>query len=182
VSAVADALAARRSYSRVTPDAPSHDELLPFVAAMARVADHGALRPWRLIELRGDARRRLGDALVAASGHTADEAARTAAKPLRAELLIALVISRRESEKVADWEQDAAAAGVAHALSLLLADAGWGVMWRTGPHTRSAPVRRMHELADNEELLGWLYVGGVPPDAKPGVRLPIEPAEFLTVL
>ncbi|TFB48886.1 nitroreductase family protein [Cryobacterium tagatosivorans] len=182
MSAVADALAARRSYSRVSPDAPSHDELLPLVAAAARVADHGALRPWRLIEVRGDARRRLGEALVAASGHTADEAARTAAKPLRAELLIALVASRRVSDKVADWEQDAAAAGVAHALSLLLADAGWGVMWRTGPQTRSAPVRGVHALADNEELLGWLYVGGVPPDAKPGVRLSIDPAEFLSVL
>ncbi len=182
MSSVSAAIGARRSHSRVTTDAPTHEELLPLVAAAARVADHGALRPWRLIEVRGDARRRLGDALVAASGLTADDAARLAVEPLRAELLIAVVASRRDSSKVDVWEQDAVAAGVAHLLTLLLADAGWGVMWRSGPFTRSLPVRRMHELADTEELLGWLYVGGVPADSKPGVRQAIDPAEYLTVL
>jgi nitroreductase len=152
----------------VTTDAPSHEELLPLVAAAARVADHGALRPWRLIELRGDSRRRLGDALVAASGLTGDEAVRLAAKPLRAELLIAVVASRRESATVAEWEQDAAAAGVGHTLSLLLTEAGWGVMWRTGPLTRTEPVRQVHRLAASE--------------AKPGVRQAIDPADFLTTL
>ena len=182
VSPLAAAVSARRSYARVTPDAPSRAELLPLIALAGQVADHGALRPWRLIELRGEARERLGEALAAASGHTGTDRARLAAKPLRAELLIAVVASRRESPKVADWEQDAAAAGVAHALSLLLDDAGWGVMWRTGPHIRSTPVRELHGLADNEELLGWLYVGGVPRDAKPAPRPRFDPAEFLTAL
>jgi nitroreductase len=181
-SPLAAAVSARRSYSRVTPDAPTRADLLPLVALAAQVADHGALRPWRLIELRGEARERLGEALAAASGHTGTDRARLAAKPLRAELLIAVVACRRESHKVADWEQDAAAAGVAHALSLLLDDAGWGVMWRTGPHTRSAPVRDMHGLTGTEELLGWLYVGGVPADAKPAPRPPFDPANFLTAL
>lgn len=182
MSAVGRAIGARRSHSRVTTATPTRAELLPLIAAAARVADHGALRPWRLIELRGDARRRLGAALVAASAVTGEQAARLAAKPLRAELLIAVVASRRDSDKVEVWEQDAAAAGVAHALTMLLADAGWGVMWRSGPHTRSEPVRSLHGLGEAEELLGWLYVGGVPADAKPGVRLAIDPAEFLTTL
>jgi nitroreductase len=64
--------------------------------------------------------------------------------------------------KVPEWEQEASAAGVAHLLSLLLDEAGWGVMWRTGPHTRHPIVAEMHGLAPNEHLLGWLYVGGLP--------------------
>ncbi len=182
MSAVLDAVAARRSQSKVTAAVPTHGDLLPLVAVAARVADHGALRPWRLIELRGDARRRLGDAFVAASGVTGPDAVSLAGKPLRAELLIALVVCHRESEKVAGWEQDAAAAGVGHLLSLLLADAGWGVMWRTGPLARTIPVRDAHRLAESEELLGWLYVGGIPEGAKPGVRQVIDPADFLSVL
>jgi nitroreductase len=182
VSPLAAAVSARRSHSKVTADAPTRADLLPLVALAAQVADHGALRPWRLIELRGEARERLGEALVAASGHTGTDGARLAAKPLRAELLIAVVASRRESPKIADWEQDAAATGVAHVLSLLLNDAGWGVMWRTGPHTRSAPVRDMHGLAGSEVLLGWLYVGGVPDDARPAPRPPLDPEDFLTAL
>ena len=172
----------RRSYSRVTGIAPSRTELLPLVAAAARVADHGALRPWRLLELRGDARDRLGAAFVAASACEGLEAIKLAGKPLRAPLLIAIVASRRANFKVAGWEQDAAAAGVAHLLTLLLENAGWGAMWRTGPLVRTAPVRALHRLADGEELLGWLYVGGIPEESKPGVRLSIDPEEFLGVL
>ncbi|TFC42813.1 nitroreductase [Cryobacterium sp. TMT1-21] len=182
MSALLDAVSRRRSHSKVTTDAPSHEELLPLVAAAARVADHGALRPWRLIEVRGERRRQLGDAFVAASGVTGEEASRLAAKPLRAELLIALIVSRRDSEKVAVWEQDAAAAGVGHILSLLLDDSGWGVMWRTGPLARTELVRRVHRLTDAEEVLGWLYVGGVPADSRPGVRTAIDPGEYLTEL
>lgn len=181
-SAVVRAVSSRRSYSKVTSAAPTRAELLPLVAAAARVADHGALRPWRLLELRGEARERLGAAFVAASACVGSEAVTLAGKPLRASLLIAVVASRKPSEKVADWEQDATAAGVAHLLTLLLHDAGWGVMWRTGPLVRTAPVRALHALGEHEELLGWLYVGGIPVGSRPGVRLSIEPEEFLGTL
>ncbi|TFB93161.1 nitroreductase [Cryobacterium sp. HLT2-28] len=179
---VLDAVGRRRSHSRVTSAAPSHEDLLPLVAAAARVADHGALRPWRLIELRGDARRRLGEAMATAAGVTGADAARLVEKPLRAELLIAVVASRHDNAKVAGWEQDAVAAGVGHTLSLLLAEAGWGVIWRTGPLARTRPVHDLHRLTESEDLLGWLYVGGVPEGAKPGVRQPIDPSEYLSVL
>jgi len=182
VTATFDAVRARRSHSKVTTDAPTHAELLPYVAAAARAADHGALVPWRLIEVRGTARGRLGTAFAEAGGLTGAEAEALAVKPLRAPLLLAIVARRVPRDKVAEWEQDAVAAGVAHLLSLLLTDAGWGVMWRTGEHTRSLPVRDMHRLAGTEELLGWLYVGGVPADAKPGVRRGIDPEAQISVL
>jgi nitroreductase len=179
---LAGRVAARRSYSRVTPDAPTHEELLPLVAAAGRVADHSGLHPWRLIELRGEARERLGRAFVADAKASGPEAEKLAAKPLRSSLLLAIVSVRTKSEKVPGWEQDAVASGVAHVLSLLLHDAGWGVMWRTGHHTRSKAVHRMHGLAENERLLGWLYVGGIPEDSKEGHRTTIDPERFLSVL
>ena len=124
----------------------------------------------------------MANALAAAAGLDGPAAAKLADKPLRASLLLAVVASRRASPKVPVWEQDATAAGVAHLLSLLLEDAGWGVMWRTGGHTRAEQVRRMHGLADSEELLGWLYVGGIPDAVKPMVRPPVDPEDFLTAL
>lgn len=180
--ALPERVAARRSYSRVTPEAPTHEELLPLVAAAGRVADHSALHPWRLIELRGDARSRLGQAFVKDAKATGSDAEKLAAKPLRSSLLLAVVAVRTKSEKVPGWEQDAVASGVAHILSLLLHDAGWGVMWRTGHYTRSKAVHRMHELAKNERLLGWLYVGGIPADSKEGHRTSLDPERFLTAL
>ncbi len=166
----------------MTADAPTHAELLPLVEAVSTVADHSALRPWRLIELRGDARERLGAAFVAASGLEGKDAEKLAGKPLRAELLIAVVAVHEPSFKVPEWEQDAVASGVAHLLSLLLDEAGWGVMWRTGGHTRSHQVAAMHGLAENEKLMGWLYVGGIPEKTKPERRKFVDPERVLSAL
>ena len=166
----------------MTHAAPSHDELLPLVEAAGGVADHGSLHPWRLIELRGEARERLGVAFVDAAGIDGNDAAKLAGKPLRASLLIAVVVTHRASPKVAEWEQDAVASGVAHILSLLLDEAGWGVIWRTGHLTRTAPVRALHRLDDNEDLLGWLYVGGLQHHAKSGPKKTVDPRQFLSQL
>ncbi|MDX2375942.1 nitroreductase family protein [Microbacterium sp. LRZ72] len=170
-----EAVRARRSWSRVTDDAPRRDELLELISAAGRVADHSGLKPWRLIELRDDDRVRLGRAINKSLG---EKGAST--KPLRAPLIIAIVARRRKSDKVPGWEQDAVASGVAHVLSLLLDEAGWGVIWRTGSATRAKAVAKAHGLAKNERLLGWLYVGGKPAGKRGGVRHGVDARAFLS--
>ncbi|MDQ0642361.1 nitroreductase family protein [Microbacterium murale] len=170
-----DAVRARHSWSKVTEAAPTREELLTLVAAAGRVADHSSLRPWRLIELRGDDRLALGKAIAKAQGDK-----EPSSKPMRAPLLIAVVASFRKSDKVPRWEQEAVASGVAHTLSLLLDEAGWGVLWRTGEYTRSKSVAKAHGLKKDEELLGWLYVGGKPAGKKPGRRRSVDARAQLT--
>jgi len=170
-----DAVRARQSWSKVDDTAPSREALLTYVAAAGRVADHSSLRPWRLIELRGSDREALGAAIAKAEG---DRSPST--KPLRAPLLIAVVASFRKSEKVPQWEQEAVASGVAHTLSLLLDEAGWGVLWRTGRYTRSKAIAKAHGLEKNEVLLGWLYVGGKPAGKKAGRRKAVDARKLLT--
>lgn len=166
---------ARRSHSSVTEDAPSRAELLPIIEAASRVADHSNLRPWRLIEIRDEGRDTLAKALGKADGSR-----KPSSKPYRASLLIAVVASRQKS-KVPEWEQDATAAGVAHMLSLLLDEAGWGVFWRTGDLTRAKAVRKAHGLKKNEELLGWLYVGGIKEKYIGGRgKRPVDPTKFIS--
>ncbi|WP_404475339.1 nitroreductase family protein [Microbacterium aerolatum] len=170
-----DAALARQSWSKVTDEAPTHEELLSLVAAAGRVADHSSLRPWRLIELRGDDRLRLAKAIAKADGSS-----EPSSKPLRAPLLIAVVASFRKSGKVPRWEQEAVPSGVAHTLSLLLDEAGWGVFWRTGGYTRTKAVAKAHGLKKREELLGWLYVGGKPAGKKPSRRKAVDAEALLT--
>lgn len=179
---IADAMRHRRSHSSVTDAAPTKRELLPLIEAAASVADHASLRPWRLIALRGTARDRVGRAIAEASGLEGSAADKLAAKPLRAPLLLAVVVSPKPSHKVPLWEQETVASGVAHALSLVLDEAGWGVMWRTGLQTRSAAVHRAHGLRPDEQLLGWLYVGGKPSKKKSGRRKSVNAKEFLSAL
>ena len=180
---VADAARRRRSRSKVGPSAPDRAQLLDLVEAAATVADHSGLQPWRIVELRGDDRLVVGRSLAAAEGRADDEGAvaKLERKALRAPLLLAVVSSPRESRKVPAWEQESVASGVAHLLSLLLDEAGWGVMWRTGGSTRAPEVQAAHGLAEHEALLGWLYVGDAEErDVKP--RRLIDPERFVAPL
>lgn len=147
---------------------------------MSSIADHSGLRPWRVIELRGDARLRLGESLAVAAGGKREK---YLAKATRAPLVLAIVVSPRLKHKVPVWEQEAVASGVAHTLGLLLHEAGWGSMWRTGELTRSDPVHAAHELDEHEYLLGWLYIGGIPDrDKKHKPRKPLDVGRHLSCL
>ncbi|MGO1539233.1 MAG: nitroreductase family protein [Leucobacter sp.] len=173
----------RRSHSKVTDDAPDPQELAELVSALVSVADHSSLRPWRFIELRGDDRDALGHGLAEADGDSPDAHEKYVKKARRAPLVLAIVVSPKPSKKVPVWEQEAVASGAAHTLSLLLDEAGWGVIWRTGLLARTDAVRRAHRLAPEEYLLGWLYVGGIPDrDRKAKPRKPLPVASVLSPL
>lgn len=184
---MSDAFAAvsrRHSHSKLADPAPTHGELARLVAALTSVADHSGLRPWRLIALRDAARTILGEALAdAADADGPDKREKFVKKAHRAPLVLAIVVSPRKSDKVPVWEQEAVASGVAHLLSLLLDEAGWGAIWRTGPHTRSSAVHRAHKLGEAEYLLGWLYIGSVPDhESRPKPRKPLDLDRHLTAL
>jgi nitroreductase len=81
--------------------------------------DHGRLRPWRFVVIRGSGLERLGD--VFAKAHAAREPEadgealeRTRVKPLRAPLIVAMMSSPKPSPKVPGWEQVASAAAAAY--------------------------------------------------------------------
>jgi len=100
--------------------APTTRELLPLIEAAGSVADHGSLRPWRIIALRGSARDKVGRAMADAAG-------------------------------------------------------------LTGSAAETLAANRIHQLAPNERLLGWLYVGAKPA-SKSGRRTPIKAKDYLTAL
>ncbi|WP_319021951.1 nitroreductase family protein [Brevibacterium sp. FME17] len=158
---VLHAMSTRRSISKVDGETPNDSDLREIIRSLSSVADHKGLRPWRFIILRGEDRHRLGVALDEAAAVTRKPGERNE-KPLRAELLLALVSSPSENPKVPEWEQHATAAGAGHLLELALWQAGWGVMWRSGTMTNEPAVRRLHRLSPGELLMGWFYIGAVP--------------------
>lgn len=179
---VLESMATRRSVSKVGSKTPSDAELAELLAAVTRVADHQSLRPWRLIILRGDGRKKLADAFDEAEGKNRKHG-KGNSKPFRAELLIAVVASPKKHSSVPKWEQLATAAGAAHLLELALWAAGWGVFWRTGSLTNAPAVRNAHGLSKREQLFGWLYVGDINPSFRARLdrskRPPLDPSKFI---
>lgn len=175
---LAGLLLTRRSARRLLPAAaPDDAEVERLLGLAMNVPDHARLRPWRMLVVRGTAREELGAALAEASGDP-----RQAARPLRAPLLIAVVLCPRPHPKVPEWEQLAAAAGVTTALVLLLHDEGWATIWRTGPHLEAPAVRDVLGLAAGERLLGYLYTGRPAPDQDGGPLPRYDAAPHLGVV
>jgi nitroreductase len=178
-----EAVRTRRSISRLTDPAPLDDEILDLVADAATGPDHGLLRPWRLIVIRGAARDALG-AAFAADCPAEDLAGRerAAGKPLRAPLLLSIVLTPRQNPKIPEWEQLAATAAMVSNLCLLLHSAGYGAIWRSGAATESPHVHRLLRLSPGERLMGWLYVGMPSPTMSPPPRPRFRPHDRIFAL
>lgn len=155
-----EAVRTRRSIARLTDPGPSDADICGMIADAARGPDHGLVRPWRLVLVRGDARVRLGAAFAdEVSAENPQARSRAADKPLRAPVLVSIIFTPRNIPKVPCWEQLAAATCVISNLTLLLHSQGWGTMWRTGAPCASPAVRSVLGIEPDEQLLGWLYIG-----------------------
>lgn len=163
------AIRSRRSTAPISQQAPPAELLVELVRLAAHGPDHAGLRAWRLITIQGEGRRRLGEAMAAGFGDEPGTAAaaKTASKPERAPLLISIVAVPVEHPKVPRWEQTASIGALVGALELLLFEAGFTAMWRTGPGVELAEVRKLLGIGAHEQLLGWLYVGATEPGSGP---------------
>jgi nitroreductase len=144
--------------------------------AAVNAPDHGLLRPWRFVVFRGEGRARFGEALVAGAGEQGlvDDvrAAKQRSKAFVAPVFIALVASPKESPKVHRWEQLAAAASAGYAMLLAAHAVGLGAMWKSTPLRDTAAVRELLNLTEQEEFLGWVNLGPLPP---PSSTVPPKP-------
>jgi nitroreductase len=166
------AIQTRRSARALIDPAPSNEEFIHFLESAAAAPDHGCLRPWRWILVRGHSRSVLGTSFAADC--PAKQSNHAATQPLRAPLLATLVFSPFINHKIPLWEQLATTCCVANSMMLLLHDRGYGSAWKTGPYVESADTRVMLDLGPTESLLGWLHIG-TPDPAKPPAPRTLAP-------
>lgn len=175
-------LAGRRSVSKVTEPAPGPEVIDRVVRAALRAPDHGALRPWKVLLFRGEARSKLGalfvESLVRRSpAASADEIEKERNKVLRAPLLMAVVATIKPSPKAPEIEQMLSAGCVMHGLELGLQAEGFGSVWKTGATAYDTELLAELGLAPTDKLLGYLYVG-TPAQEPPAFARP-EPSAHL---
>ncbi|WP_432129432.1 nitroreductase family protein [Streptomyces sp. bgisy082] len=170
----------RRSASSLSEPAPNDEEFRYLLQGAATAPDHGQLRPWRWILVRGEQQRVLADCLAAESPDAAPEQIRRSV--LRAPLKAVLVFAPRTGHKVPEWEQLAAASAMTQNLMLLLHSRGYGSKWRTGRLCTSPALAERLGPGAAERLLGALDVGTVEGAALPaGRRAPADVRAHLSV-
>jgi len=167
VRAELDLLTRRRSISRLTEPGPDEADLTTMIEAACAAPDHGRLRPWRFVVLRGSARDELGAAFAQAQSQrdpaaTDEDLANVAAKARRAPVIVAVVARTTPHPKVREWEQLVAAGCAAQNLCLAATALGYGSMWRTGWLAEHPVVLARLGLGEDEQLVGMIYLGTVP--------------------
>lgn len=172
----------RNSASKLTEPAPSAEQLEEVFAAAARAPDHARLRPWRFRLVEGDARQRLGALCAAAAKQRKPslsdaELERFERQPLRAPLVLVVSALIKEHPKVPRIEQLMSAACAAYASLLAVEALGYAGIWRTGDHAFDPQVMAGMGMAENEEIVGFLYIGSRDGGAKPLPELP--PSQFV---
>src|SRR3954451_24410633 len=105
-----DTLLTRASISELTEPAPDGSELDLILEAGLRAPDHGKLRPWRFVLIRGAARQAWAETMVAALQPRAPEApesvtAKQRNRVLNSPLIIALGARLRHGQKIPELEQ-----------------------------------------------------------------------------
>lgn len=172
-------LAGRRSVSKLKEPAPSAEVIDRVVRAALRAPDHGALRPWKVLLFRGEARAELGALFVASlvrrsPSASEDEIARERNKVLRAPLMVAVVATIKASPKAPEIEQMLSAGCVMHGLLLGFQAEGFGSVWKTGATAYDPELCRALGLAESDKMLGYLYVG--TPSEEPPAHPRPEPS------
>ena len=176
-----EALVTRVSPKELAEPAPDGQALRKIVAAALRAPDHGRLRPWRFIAIRGEGRRRLGEAFAAAlkrrNPGAGAELERERKKPLRAPLVLVVAAHIAPNPKVPPLEQLLSAAAAAQNIMIACHALGFGAMWKTGEPAYDANVKEALGLTAADEIAGFLYIG--TPVAMPKPPAALEPADFL---
>ncbi len=171
-----DMLLTRRSIPAqcLTEPGPDAAQLALALEVAMRAPDHGRLQPWRFKLIRGPAKARLCEALVASA------LARDPATPQRqldkirsrtqhAPLIIVISARFRDHPKVPEIEQTLSVGAAAMNLLNALHAQGFGAIMLTGPSTYDPAFARALGYDADERIIGFMYVGTI------GLLVPAAP-------
>jgi nitroreductase len=144
--------------------APDDVELKRILEVAMAAPDHGRIRPYRFITIRGDARIKLSEVFAKAikqrDPDVSDEYLKKQKdKPLRSPLIVVVVASLIDSPKIPHIEQMLSAGAAAHNILLASKAIGFGSIWLTGDNAYDQLVYDALELAENERIIGFIYLG-----------------------
>lgn len=168
-------LLSRQSVNLLQEPAPDGAELDLILDAGLRAPDHGRLRPWRFVLIRGEQRQawaaRLAEAAMARDPETGPAMAeKSRAWVARTPLIIAVGVEIREG-KIPEIEQmlsaGAAAMNMLNTIHLL----GYGGMWVTGANSYDPQVNKALGFEAPSRLVGFLGVGTPRPMAADAPKL-----------
>ncbi len=163
-----EAIRTRRSIGKVKADPVPRTLIERIVESAIWAPNHYRTEPWKFVVVTGDGRLKLGRAYAeiaaeALEGVAEEEReqrlAREPAKALRAPVVIAVACSPSQAPKVLRAEELAAVHAAVQNMLLTAHACGLGAIWRTGEPVHHPAMKRALGLAENDEVVGLIYIG-----------------------
>jgi nitroreductase len=163
---IMDALLTRSSPLQLGDPAPDEDALRKMLQAAVRAPDHGRLKPWKFLVIRGTAREAFGNLLAEGlrrrdPNATESQLDNERRKPLRAPVIVVAAALERETTRIPRQEQIAGVDAATQNLLLAAHGMGYGGFWRTGNAAYDPHVKAGLGLAPETHIVGILYLGSV---------------------
>jgi nitroreductase len=146
---------------------PSEAELTQILTAALTAPDHGALRPWRIIQCTDAGRVALAELFVAAKLRQKPDAgeaelAREREKALRPPVLLGLLAKpKMERPEITEPEQIACAGAAMQGILLAAFGLGYGAIILSGSRCADPGVRQAMGAEGSDHLLGFISIGTI---------------------
>jgi len=160
--AAIDFLTSRYSCGKLTHPAPSDVEIDNMLSVAMRAPDHAGLKPAHFVVIKGEGLTKLSELFIdvaKADGGDASVLLRSKNMPFRAPLIIAVMAKVVHHPKVPYIEQIQTAGCATFSLQQMAVALGYNGIWRSGSIVSHPIVKAAFELAADDELVGFLYLG-----------------------
>lgn len=155
-------LLTRSSNNKLCAPAPAGEALDNILNAGLRAPDHANLSPFQFIVCQGEGLSKLSSIFKSAAeteGKTDAEIEKATKAPFRAPMIIVGICQYKEHEKVPRVEQIGTTACAVQNMQMAAFAQGFNGIWRTGGFAHSNLVKEALGLAEQDEIVGFLYLG-----------------------
>ena len=153
----------RVSARQLSEPYPNKEEMDIVYNAALRAPDHAWLKPSSFIEVKNEGLDKLSKIFLDFGKSCSDVSDIVLNKyknaPYRAPMIVILVNTYKEHPKIPAIEQKLSTATAAQNIMLALNAMNYACIWRTGKLAFNKNVQKSLGLDENQEILGYLYIG-----------------------
>ena len=144
----------------------NEDDLEDILSCGIRVPDHGALNPWELIVINGNAKLRLGNDILAKEYHlnnpeaSVDDINFERSRLCRASVVIAVLFKPISHPKIPFWEMQLSSGAVCSNLLIAAQSLGYAAQWLTEWYAyNNSMIKELGGNPDTDKIAGFIYIG-----------------------
>ena len=144
----------------------NEDDLEDILSCGIRVPDHGALNPWELIVINGNAKLRLGNDILAKEYHlnnpeaSVDDINFERSRLCRASVVIAVLFKPVSHSKIPFWEMQLSSGAVCSNLLIAAQSLGYAAQWLTEWYAyNNSMIKELGGNPATDKIAGFIYIG-----------------------